>query len=74
MDVISEPYGVDFLDRTPQMGPSIRHDSEKTDASQNTPAIPQGNAPGYDDHLSYDTGTKAWLQVLGAFFLWFNSW
>ncbi|KAL7942546.1 putative MFS monocarboxylate transporter [Trichoderma barbatum] len=26
------------------------------------------------EELDFDTGIKAWLQVLGAFFLWFNSW
>ncbi|PKK41920.1 hypothetical protein CI102_14505 [Trichoderma harzianum] len=26
------------------------------------------------EDLEFDTGIKAWLQVLGAFFLWFNSW
>lgn len=28
----------------------------------------------YGVQLDFDTGMKAWLQVLGAFFLWFNSW
>lgn len=23
---------------------------------------------------AFDTGIRAWLQVLGAFFLWFNTW
>lgn len=31
-------------------------------------------AKDYDVQLDFDTGIKAWLQVLGAFFLWFNSW
>ena len=38
-------------------------------------------APRSDDASEYekeekgfDKGLKAWLQVLGAFFLWFNSW
>lgn len=32
-------------------------------------------SPGYgQDDVQYDTGIWAWLQVLGAFFLWFNSW
>ncbi|KAM0519034.1 hypothetical protein ACHAPE_004027 [Trichoderma viride] len=31
-------------------------------------------AKDYDVQLEFDTGLKAWLQVLGAFFLWFNSW
>jgi hypothetical protein len=26
------------------------------------------------EQLVFDSGIKAWLQVLGAFFLWFNSW
>lgn len=30
---------------------------------------------GYENaEPSFDVGLKAWLQVLGAFFLWFNSW
>lgn len=29
----------------------------------------------YNNHEpSFDTGVLAWLQVLGSFFLWFNSW
>lgn len=32
-------------------------------------------ATGYDNAVhDFDTGLKAWLQVLGAFFLFFNSW
>lgn len=31
-------------------------------------------AKNHDVQLEFDTGLKAWLQVLGAFFLWFNSW
>jgi hypothetical protein len=26
------------------------------------------------DMNTFDTGIRAWLQVLGAFFLWFNTW
>lgn len=27
-----------------------------------------------DVKQDFDTGVKAWLQVLGSFFLYFNSW
>lgn len=27
-----------------------------------------------EPELTYDTGLKTWLQVLGSFFLFFNSW
>lgn len=27
-----------------------------------------------DAKQDFDTGVKAWLQVLGSFFLYFNSW
>ncbi|KAH8801789.1 major facilitator superfamily domain-containing protein [Xylogone sp. PMI_703] len=39
----------------------------------NRPTVPDGNAYGNDER-DFDTGVKAWLQVLGAFFLYFNSW
>lgn len=26
------------------------------------------------ERTTFDTGIQAWLQVLGAFFLWFNTW
>lgn len=42
------------------------------DASFGVP-IDKG-AKDYDVQLEFDAGLKAWLQVLGAFFLWFNSW
>jgi hypothetical protein len=39
------------------------------------PLARQEKMSGYEDaEHSFDTGLKAWLQVLGAFFLWFNSW
>jgi hypothetical protein len=35
----------------------------------------QEEKSGFDNaEQSYDTGLTAWLQVLGSFFLWFNSW
>lgn len=43
--------------------------------SDNTPSPPQEKASGYGNaEHDFDTGLKAWLQVLGAFFLFFNSW
>lgn len=39
------------------------------------PSPPQEKDSGYGDvELDFDTGLKAWLQVLGAFLLFFNSW
>lgn len=29
---------------------------------------------GNDEHAVPNGGTLAWLQVLGSFFLWFNTW
>jgi len=51
-------------------GPSsdapIVKDEEKADASvSNT---------NKEDEPTFDTGFFAWLQVLGSFFLFFNSW
>lgn len=34
------------------------------------PKMPEGPEP----ELIFDSGLKAWLQVLGGFFLFFNSW
>jgi hypothetical protein len=37
--------------------------------------IPQANNTGYNNaEHEFDTGFTAWLQVLGSFFLFFNSW
>jgi hypothetical protein len=33
----------------------------------------KGSGYGTAEH-EFDTGLIAWLQVFGAFFLWFNSW
>jgi hypothetical protein len=40
-----------------------------------SPASPtEKETKDQDVQFNFDTGMKAWLQVLGAFFLWFNSW
>ncbi|KAK5795852.1 hypothetical protein VI817_005137 [Penicillium citrinum] len=31
-------------------------------------------SPAKDPELTFDTGLRSWLQVLGSFFLFFNSW
>ncbi|KAL7800587.1 major facilitator superfamily domain-containing protein [Trichoderma afarasin] len=42
-------------------------------SSENEVAMPPKD--GYDNTKDdYDTGVTAWLQVLGSFFLYFNSW
>lgn len=30
--------------------------------------------PDKDPEVTFDTGLRSWLQVLGSFFLFFNSW
>lgn len=52
---------------------------EKAEQGQTAPDASFGipideGAKEYDVQFEFDTGLKAWLQVLGAFFLWFNSW
>lgn len=37
------------------------------------PAAPKDAGYGNTEQ-DFDTGLKAWLQVFGAFFLFFNSW
>jgi hypothetical protein len=44
-------------------------------------ATPEGNADSNisnslekEPEVTFDTGLQAWLQVLGSFFLFFNSW
>jgi hypothetical protein len=31
-------------------------------------------SPDKDPEVTFDTGLRSWLQVLGSFFLFFNSW
>ncbi|KAL7954893.1 putative MFS monocarboxylate transporter [Trichoderma compactum] len=53
--------------------------SEVYDDAKDRETTPPNTLPLTTDkqppsELDFDTGIKAWLQVLGAFFLWFNSW
>jgi hypothetical protein len=57
-------------------------DEEKSGGDTSLPSVPstapsppQVKDSGYGtSERNFDTGLKAWLQVLGAYFLWFNSW
>lgn len=42
-------------------------------SSRPSPSQVKYSGYGSSEH-DFDTGLMAWLQVLGAFFLWFNSW
>jgi hypothetical protein len=45
-----------------------------SDSDSNRPILGV-KEPGYQNgESSFDTGLIAWLQVLGSFFLFFNSW
>lgn len=46
-------------------------DEENVTANATTsPDLP----PEKNPEVTFDTGVQAWLQVLGSFFLFFNSW
>jgi hypothetical protein len=52
---------------------------EKAEPRRAAPGAPFGipideKVKDHDEQFEFDTGIKSWLQVLGAFFLWFNSW
>lgn len=48
--------------------PAVTDDENGNNSGEESPAEkPQ-------DHLTYDQGMISWLQVLGSFFLFFNSW
>lgn len=53
--------------------PDCKESPSFAGSSENEVAIPPKD--GYDNTKDdYDTGVTAWLQVLGSFFLYFNSW
>ncbi|KAJ5179189.1 hypothetical protein N7492_002399 [Penicillium capsulatum] len=49
---------------------SAAQDAEHANASVEAPAA----SPDKDPELIFDTGLLSWLQVLGSFFCFFNSW
>lgn len=49
--------------------PSAVKDVEHANSSTNSPASLEN-----DIEPTFDTGLVSWLQVLGSFFLFFNSW
>lgn len=42
--------------------------------TKTTAAVPQEEQTAVHDAGIPDGGLQAWLQVVGAFFLWFNTW
>ncbi|KAL6799974.1 putative MFS monocarboxylate transporter [Trichoderma sp. SZMC 28012] len=55
------------------MAPEI-YDGTKDRGATPPNTLPMTTDKQPTEELEFDTGIKAWLQVLGAFFLWFNSW
>jgi hypothetical protein len=49
-------------------------DASPPSVSSVLPLPPVNDSAYGSSEDDFDTGLKAWLQVLGAFFLWFNSW
>jgi hypothetical protein len=50
-------------------------DASLPTGSSTVPSPPEVKDSGYgSSEQDFDNGLKAWLQVIGAFFLWFNSW
>jgi hypothetical protein len=45
-------------------------------SDEENPSSPGISSPGEKEleEVTYDTGFFSWLQVLGSFFLFFNSW
>lgn len=40
----------------------------------NVTAAAPDQSPEKDPEITFDSGLRSWLQVLGSFFLFFNSW
>ncbi|KAN0072260.1 Major facilitator superfamily domain containing protein [Elaphomyces granulatus] len=64
--------GLDNMDHDPE---KQSHESNGSlDGSDHLPlSVPKNSDYQNGEHV-FDTGLKAWLQVVGAFFLFFNSW
>jgi len=57
------------------MGSTNLETEQTTVLAESDVANPTASPPAEKEpELSYDTGLKAWLQVVGSFFLFFNSW
>ena len=46
---------------------------DEENVTTDTTISPDRN-PAKEPELTFDTGLRSWLQVLGSFFLFFNSW
>lgn len=56
-----------------EMDPCHEERTSAASVEENTVAVLRNI--GYDNaEQDFDTGIKAWLQVLGSFFFYFNSW
>jgi hypothetical protein len=57
-----------------EQGISDSNNEKPTTTAQAEPAKPPGGPPGMPGGPPPNGGTTAWLQVLGGFFLFFNTW
>lgn len=55
------------------MGTDSEQDLEKTITVENDNRVPSSAAPSENSEPAFDT-RESWLQVVGAFFCFFNSW
>lgn len=56
-----------------ETGSGYKENLYSVDPNETTTALPQDDR--HDDvKQDFNTGIRAWLQVLGSFFLYFNSW
>lgn len=53
--------------------PKEKHDESSASSRDSTPERLQEEQPDLADAIP-DGGLTAWLQVVGSFFLFFNSW
>jgi hypothetical protein len=66
--------GMSALAEEKAIAPSVKNsnDDESNVRTSNTSEQQSGEKP--PEEPTFDTGLVAWLQVLGSFFLFFNSW
>jgi hypothetical protein len=53
---------------------NVRDGGDASMSSADPPPSEQKDTGYANGEHDFDTGLKAWLQVFGAFFLFFNSW
>ena len=62
------------LDLREAESPSYAYSKARWPVAEGSMKSLAGKTESAKEEPTFDSGTKAWLQVLGAFFLWFNSW